>query len=166
MTTGPYLSINTLNVIGLSAWNKRQRLTEWIQKQDLIYSVYKRPTSKQGTHTDWKWRACKRYFTQMESKKKKKKGISEKIDFIFFFNLWWILSYIEMKQPWVYMCSQSPSPLHLPLHPLPLGLPSAPDPSVCLMHPTWAGDLLHPRKYTCFNAVLLKHPTLAFSHRA
>ena len=36
-------------------------------------------------------------------------------------------------------------PSHLPLHPLPLGLPSAPGPSTCLMHPTWAGDLFHPR---------------------
>ena len=58
-----------------------------------------------------------------------------------------------------------PHPPHLPLHPIPLGLPSAPGPRACLMHPTWAGDLFHPRKYTCFNAVLLKHPTLAFSHR-
>ena len=33
------------------------------------------------------------------------------------------------------------------------------------MHPTWAGDLFHYRQYTCFNAILLKHPTLAFSHR-
>ena len=57
-------------------------------------------------------------------------------------------------------------PLHpLPLHPLPLGFPSAPGPSACLMHPTWAGDLFHPRYYTCFDAVLLKHPTLSFSHR-
>ena len=31
------------------------------------------------------------------------------------------------------------------LYPLPLGLPSAPGPSACLMHPTWAGDLFHPR---------------------
>ena len=29
-------------------------------------------------------------------------------------------------------------------HPMPLGLPSAPGPSTCLMHPTWAGDLFHP----------------------
>ena len=33
------------------------------------------------------------------------------LKFIFFFNffflLWWILSYIEMKQPWVYMCPPS-----------------------------------------------------------
>ena len=34
---------------------------------------------------------------------------------------------------------------HLPLHPIPLGLPSVPGPSACLMHPTWAGDLFHPR---------------------
>ena len=36
-------------------------------------------------------------------------------------------------------------PSHLPLHPIPLGLPHAPGPSTCLMHPTWAGDLFHPR---------------------
>ena len=56
-------------------------------------------------------------------------------------------------------------PSHLPLHPLPLDFPSAPGPSACLMHPTWAGNLFHPRYYTCFDAVLLKHPTLSFSHR-
>ena len=63
-----------------------------------------------------------------------------------------------------YTCIPHPNPpSHLPLHPIPLGLPSAPGPSTCLMHPTWAGDLFHPRYYTCFDAVLLKHPTLAFS---
>ena len=36
-------------------------------------------------------------------------------------------------------------PSHLPLHSIPLGLPSAPGPSTCLMHPTWAGDLFHYR---------------------
>ena len=60
--------------------------------------------------------------------------------FFFFFFLWWILSYIEMKQPWVYMCSPSRSPLPPPSPP-----PSAPGPSTCLMHPAWAGDLFHPR---------------------
>ena len=34
MTTGSYLSIITLNVSGLNAPTKRQRLAEWIQKQD------------------------------------------------------------------------------------------------------------------------------------
>ena len=33
MATGPYLSIITLNVNGLNAPTKRQRLAEWIQKQ-------------------------------------------------------------------------------------------------------------------------------------
>ena len=36
-------------------------------------------------------------------------------------------------------------PSHLPLHPIPLGLLSAPGLSTCLMHPAWAGDLFHPR---------------------
>ena len=34
MATGPYLSIITLNVNGLNAPTKRQRLAEWIQKQE------------------------------------------------------------------------------------------------------------------------------------
>ena len=34
MAMGPYLSIITLNVSGLNAPTKRQRLAEWIQKQD------------------------------------------------------------------------------------------------------------------------------------
>ena len=34
MVTGSYLSIITLNVNGLNAPTKRQRLPEWIQKQD------------------------------------------------------------------------------------------------------------------------------------
>ena len=29
-------------------------------------------------------------------------------------------------------------PSHLPLHPIALGLPSAPGPSTCFMYPTWA----------------------------
>ena len=34
MATGSYLSIITVNVNGLNAPTKRQRLAEWIQKQD------------------------------------------------------------------------------------------------------------------------------------
>ena len=34
MATGSYLSIITLNVNGLNAPTKRQKLGEWIQKQD------------------------------------------------------------------------------------------------------------------------------------
>ena len=42
-------------------------------------------------------------------------------------------------------------PSHLPLHPIPLDLPSAPGPSTCLMHPTWAGDLSFPTTLIWFN---------------
>ena len=45
-----------------------------------------------------------------------------------------------------FTCVPHPDPpSHLPLHPIPLGLPSAPGPSACLIHPTWTGDLFHPR---------------------
>ena len=45
-----------------------------------------------------------------------------------------------------YTCIPHPDPpSHLPPHPIPLGLASAPALSTCLMHPTWAGDLFHPR---------------------
>ena len=53
MAMGPYLSIITLNVNGLNAPTKRQKLAEWIKKnKTLIHAVYKRPTSKLGTHSD------------------------------------------------------------------------------------------------------------------
>ena len=41
-----------------------------------------------------------------------------------------------------FTCVPHPDPpSRLPPHPIPLGLPSAPALSTCLMHPTWAGDL-------------------------
>ena len=44
-----------------------------------------------------------------------------------------------------FTCYPHPDPPScLPPHPIPLGLPSAPAPSTCLMHPSWAGDLFHP----------------------
>ena len=59
-------------------------------------------------------------------------------------------------------------PSHLPPHPIPLGLPSAPGLSTCLMHPTWAGDLFHlwltdffPHVFTTF---LLKSNPSACLH--
>ena len=45
-----------------------------------------------------------------------------------------------------FTCAPLPDPpFHLPLCLIPLGLPSAPGLSTCLMHPTWAADLFHPR---------------------
>ena len=48
------------------------------------------------------------------------------MDANYFTILWWFLPYIDMNQPWVYMCSPSWPPSHLPPHPIPLGHPSAP----------------------------------------
>ena len=87
-------------------------------------------------------------------------------DLFFFFFFFFICSEFCHTLEWNshgFSCVPHPDPpSHLPLHPLPLGFPSAPGPSACLMHRTWAGDLFHPRYYTCFDAVLLKHPTLSF----
>ena len=45
-----------------------------------------------------------------------------------------------------FTCIPHPDPLPTSLSARSLlGLPSAPGPSTCLMHPTWAGDLFHPR---------------------
>ena len=46
-----------------------------------IYAVYKTPTSNQGTHTDWKWRAGKRYASRDQKKAGVAILISDKIDF-------------------------------------------------------------------------------------
>ena len=44
-----------------------------------------------------------------------------------------------------FTCIPHPNPpSRLPLHPIPLGLPSAPALSTCLMHPAWAGGLFQP----------------------
>ena len=59
-----------------------------------------------------------------------------------------------------FTCVPHPEPpSHLPLHPVPLGLPRAPGPSTCLMHPAWAGDLFHYRQYTCCS-FKTSHPRL------
>ena len=43
-----------------------------------------------------------------------------------------------------FTCVPHPNLPHLPLQLILLGLPTAPGPSTCLMHPTWAADLFHP----------------------
>ena len=49
MAMGPHLSIITLNVNGLNDPTKRQRLAEWIQKQDpYIYCLQETPTRNKG----------------------------------------------------------------------------------------------------------------------
>ena len=54
MVTGSYLSIITLNVNGLNAPIKDKDLLNGYKNKSPIYTVYKRPTSNLGTHTDGK----------------------------------------------------------------------------------------------------------------
>ena len=50
MATGSYLSIITLNVNGLNAPTKRQRLAEWIQKQDPLHMLSTRDPPQNRGH--------------------------------------------------------------------------------------------------------------------
>ena len=59
-----------------------------------------------------------------------------------------------------FTCVPHPNPpSHLPLHPIPLALPSAPGPSACLMHPTWAvsrEQQILVLKFFWFSSLLIK----------
>ena len=58
----------------------------------------------------------------------------------------------------------NPPPTFLPIPSLwviPVHQPQA----SCIMHWNWTGDSFHIWYYTCFNAILTNHPTLALSHR-
>ena len=57
----------------------------------------------------------------------------------------------------------NPPPTSLPVPSLwvvPVHQPRVPS----IMHGTWTGDSFHIWYYTCFNAILPNHPTLALSH--
>ena len=54
---------------------------------------------------------------------------------------------------------------HLPPSPIPWVVPEHQLWESCFMHPTCTGHLFYIWEYTCFNAILLNHPTLIFSHR-
>ena len=67
-------------------WMSQTKYKDWLngyKNKTPTYVVYKRPTSKQGTHTDWKWRAGKRFFHANRDQKKAGVAIliSDKIDF-------------------------------------------------------------------------------------
>ena len=83
MAAGPYLSIITLNVNGLNAPTKRQRLAEWIQKQDPYICCLQETHLKTRETYRLKVTGCKKIFH--ENRDQKKAGveilISDKIDF-------------------------------------------------------------------------------------
>ena len=83
MATGSYLSIITLNVNGLNAPTKRQRLTEWIQKQNpYIYCLQKIHLKTKDTYR-LRVKGWKKLFHTSGDQKKAGVAIliSDKIDF-------------------------------------------------------------------------------------
>ena len=83
MATGSYLSVITLNVNGLNAPTKRQRLAEWIQKQDPYICCLQETHLKTGDTYRLKVKGCKKVFHANRDKKKAEVVIliSDKIHF-------------------------------------------------------------------------------------
>ena len=80
---GSYLSIITLNVNGLNAPTKRQRLPEWIQKQDPYICCLQEIHLKTGDTYRLKVKGWKKIFHANRDQKKAGVAIliSDKIDF-------------------------------------------------------------------------------------
>ena len=83
MEMGPYLPIITLNVNGLNAPIRRQRLAEWIQKQDPYICCLQETHVKTGDTYKLKVKGWKKIFHANGDKKKARVAIliSDKIDF-------------------------------------------------------------------------------------
>ena len=83
MVTGSYLSIITLNVNGLNTPTKRQRLTEWIQKQDPYICCLQETHLKTGDTYRLKVKGWKKIFHVNRDQKKAGVAIliSDKTDF-------------------------------------------------------------------------------------
>ena len=83
MATGSYLSIITLNINGLNVRTKRQRLVEWIQKQDPYICCLQETHLKTGDTYRLKVKSSKKIFHANVDQKKAGIAIliSGKIDF-------------------------------------------------------------------------------------
>ena len=83
MATGSHLSIITLNVNGLNAPTKRQRLPEWIQKQDPYICCLQETNLKTRDTYRLKVKGWKKIFHTNRDQNKAGKAIliSDKIDF-------------------------------------------------------------------------------------
>ena len=83
MATGSYLSITTLNVNELNAPTKRQRLAEWIQKQDPYICCLQETHLKPRDTYRLKVKGWKKILHANEDQKKAGVAIliSDKIDF-------------------------------------------------------------------------------------
>ena len=83
MATGSYLSLITLNVNGLNAPTKRQRLAEWIQKQNPYICCLQEICLKTGDTYRLKVKGWKKIFHANRDQKKARVAIhiSDKVDF-------------------------------------------------------------------------------------
>ena len=83
MATGLYLSIIILNVTGLNASTKRQRLAKWIQKRDFYICCLQETHLKPRDTYRLKVKGWKKIFHANEDQKKAGVAIfiSDKIDF-------------------------------------------------------------------------------------
>ena len=83
MAMGPYLPITTLNVNGLNAPTKRQRLAEWIQMQDPYICCLQETHLKTRDKYRLKVKGLKKMFHANRDEKKTGVAIliSDKIDF-------------------------------------------------------------------------------------
>ena len=83
MAMGPYLSLTTLNVNRLNAPTKRQRLSEWIQKQDPYICCLQETHFKTRDTYRLKVKGWKKIFHANAEQKKAGVAIliSDKIDF-------------------------------------------------------------------------------------
>ena len=83
MAMGSYLSILTLNINELNAPTKRQRLAEWIQKQDPYVCCLQETHLKTGDTYRLKVKGWKKILHANEDQKKAGVAIliSDKIDF-------------------------------------------------------------------------------------
>ena len=70
MATGSYLSIITLNVSGLNAPTKRQRLAQWIQKQDPYICCLQETNLKSRDTYRMKVKGWKIHFMETGTKRK------------------------------------------------------------------------------------------------
>ena len=84
MAMGPYLSIITLNINGLNAPTERQRLAEWMKKQDLYLCCLQETHLKTGDTYRLNVKGWKKIFHANRDQKKAGVAIfiSDKIDFI------------------------------------------------------------------------------------
>ena len=148
------LVLSWVQLNSASGWDSAQHCRIRVELSSALMVLSARVSDPLVKYTRSGPSACRaKYFTLPSS--------TGKITY-FFFQLWHFFPFIFISWrlitlqycsgfchilTWIshgFTCVPHPDlPSRFPPHPIPLGLPSAPAPSTCLMHPTWAGDLFH-----------------------